>query len=102
MACAREVKHSVRCIETAAVRPVLTDPLKFWVIIRMRLPANVTGLRYQTSETAAPATAFVRPFVFSFDVARVVNMGAVALVVKVGVSGSASVLITAPGFKSGL
>lgn len=83
---------------------ILTDPLKFWVITLIRLPENVTGLRYQTSETAASTTALVElfvafAFVFSFGVSVGVNMKVAA---TVGVSDSAFVVITGIGFKSGL
>lgn len=81
-------------------RLVLTDPLKFWVMTRVRLPENVMGLRYQTSETAACKTALV----FSFGVSWVADMAtaATAVVANVGESDSALGFITDPGFKSGL
>ena len=83
---------------------ILTDPLKFCVITLVRLPENVTGLRYQTSETAASTTALVElfvalAFVFSFGVSVGVDMRVAA---KAGVSGSAFTVITGIGFISGL
>lgn len=79
----------------------MADPLKFWVIIRMCLPANVMGLRYQTSETEASTTVFVElvvapAFGLSFGASPVANMVEVA---ALGVSESVLVT-TAPGFKS--
>ena len=76
-------------------------------MIRVRLPANVTGLRYQTSETAASMTAFADRFVVfalvpSFGVSVVVDIVAVGVVVIVGVSDPGLVVIRGLGFKSGL
>jgi len=105
-ACGTEVR--LTCIGVASVREaILTDPLKFWVIIRVRLPAKVTGLRYQTSETAASMTPSVGGFVVftfvpSFGVSVVVDIVVVGVVVTVGVSESGWVVIRGLGFKSGL
>ena len=85
---------------------ILTDPLKFWVIIRMRFPVNVMGLRYQTSDTAASTSGsadllVVFAVVFSVGVSVVVDIVAVAVVVWVSDSGL-TVGIEGLGFKSGL
>lgn len=76
-------------------------PLKLWVIIRVRLPANDMGLRYQASETEASTAAFA---VFFVAVAFELLLG-VSVVVDItaepttpGVAVSA--VITDLGFKS--
>lgn len=86
---------------------ILTDPLKFWVIILVRLPTKVMGLRYQTSETAASTTALADRFVVfgfvpSFGVSVVVDIVAVGVVVIVGVLDPGWVVIRGLGFVSGL
>ena len=77
------------------------------MIIRVRLPAKVTGLRYQTSEAAASMAAFadrfvVFAFVPSFGVSVVVDIVAVGVVVTVGVPDAGWVVIRGLGFESGL
>jgi len=79
---------------------ILTDPLKFWVMIRVRLPANMMGLRYQTSEMAASTTAFI--FALLFGVSVVGGVVVAELPITIGVSGSVLVVIIGFGFKSGL
>lgn len=84
---------------------ILTDPLKFWVMTRTRFPENVTGLRYQISETEASMAAFVDVFVLfavvsSLVVSVVVDMVAAEVAVMVGVLDSGSV--RGLEFKSGL
>ena len=85
-------------------QPRPTHPLKFWVITRAGLPANVIGLRYQTSETAASTTALVTlfAFVFSSDGSWAVEIVMIAVAGEAGVSDSVLAFITDPGFISGL
>ena len=105
-ACGTEVKLTGAGVPSVQ-GVILTDPLKFWVITRVRLPAKVTGLRYQTSEAAASMTASadrfaVFVFVPSFGVSVVVDIVAVAVMVTVGVSDPGWAVIRGSGFKSGL